>query len=267
VAQVCNRRLYGPVQGARRRGGAAAGASRATMPTSTTFVGFTENTFRFLRTLARDNSREAFDALREAYDAHYVGVGRAFVQAVQPHLARLEPELTADPRVDGSIVRLHRDARFVGDGPPYKEQLEVWFWEGDRRTAASLLAMQVGAKEVRVGAGARSLRGDALASFRAALADPAARGELERLTRSLTRAGFGFGEPELEAVPRTLQDANLAPGSAAEALARRRSLFGSVCLDPSVARTSELVPRCVSVWRRLLPLHRWLVQHVQGAMT
>lgn len=235
------------------------------MSSTITFPGFSGSTFRFLRAMARDNSREAFDALRGDYHAHYVEVGRQFVRAVQPHLARVSPLLVADARVDGSLVRLHRDARFVGDGQPFKDQLEVWFWEGERRTAASIFALQLGARDVRVGGGARGLRGASLAAFRAALAERSSRGELERLTRSVERAGFGFGAPELESVPRSLLDVGLAPGSTAEVLARRRSLFASVDLDDSVARSPELVPRCVSVWRRLLPLHRWLVEHVQEA--
>jgi len=157
-----------------------------------TFDGFSDHTFRFLRAIARDNSRATFAAQRAANDEHYVGAASEFVLAAAPLLQRLAPELVAEARLDRSIVRLHRDARFVGAGPPYKEQLEIWFWEGDRRTAVSQLTLVVTPRGVRLGAGARALRGPALAAYRAALTDPAARKELERIVRSLERRGSSW---------------------------------------------------------------------------
>lgn len=232
---------------------------------TTTFTGFDEHTFRFLRALARDNSRATFEAHREAYEAHCVAPGRAFVEAAAPHLARLAPGLVADPRIGGSLVRMRRDARFVGEGSPYRERLELWFWEGPRQRAVSLLTLTLAPGEVRVGAGARGLRGDVLAAYRAAIAEATLRAELDRLMRSLVRAEFEVSGPELGAVPASLQELGLEPGTMAEALARRRSLEATVALDPALARSPELVPRAVAVWKRVAGLHRWLVDHVQSA--
>jgi uncharacterized protein (TIGR02453 family) len=238
-----------------------------------TFDGFSDHTFRFLRAIARDNSRATFAAQRAAYDEHYVGAASEFVQAAKPLLQRLAPELVADARVDRSIVRLHRDARFVGDGPPYKEQLELWFWEGDRRVAVSQLTLVLTPRGVRVGAGARGLRGPslALAAYRAALAEPAARVELERIVRSLERSGFELTSPEVAAsargaTPREAASGSAGPAGAAQGLARRRALVASAAFERALAQDAELVPRCIAVWKRLLPLHRWLVEHVQAAL-
>jgi len=43
-------------------------------------------------------------------------------------------------------------------------------------------------------------------------------------------------------------------------------LTAAAPLERSLAQDAELVPRCVAVWKRLLPLHRWLVEHVQAAL-
>ena len=234
------------------------------MQTTDTFTGFGEPTLRFLRALSRDNTRARFESLREAYDQHYVGAARAFVRALAPHVRRFAPELAVEPRVDGSIVRLHRDARFVGDGPPYKDRVEVWLWEGARARATSLFGFTLGLDGARVGAGARRFAGPALAAYRSALVDRGARRDLERLVRAAERAGLVFGPPELAALPRALAEAGVAAGGPA-ALGRRRSLYGSVGLDADLVRSAELVPRCAAIWRRMLPLHRWLVEHVHCA--
>ncbi|MEZ6014845.1 MAG: DUF2461 family protein [Planctomycetota bacterium] len=242
------------------------------------FEGFPDRTFRFLRALAQDNSRATFAALRDDYEAHYVGAGRAFVESVALGLAKVAPGLTADPRIDGSIVRLHRDARFVRDRPPYKEQLELWFWEGERARAVSLLSLTVAPGGARIGVGARGLRGDALAAYRAALSDPGARRDLERLVGSACRAGFDLAPRTAarRAVGKGPQRGTLGGtlgGTAADGaasltalqagLARRRDLVATLDVPRRLARSAELAPRCLAVWRRLLPLHRWFVEHVQ----
>lgn len=231
-----------------------------------TFQGFDEHTFRFLRALARDNSLATFAAQRATYEAHVLAPARAFVEAAAPHLGRLAPALVADPRVDGSLVRLRRDARFQGEGPPFKDRLELWFWEGERRQAVSVLSLVVAPDGVRVGVGARGLRGAGLAAYRDALRTEDARAELARVVRGLERARVELPPPELRLVPPSLAGLGLTPGSAAEALARRRALWPSVPLEASLAKSAALVPRCVAVWKRLWPVHRWLVEHVQGVV-
>ena len=37
----------------------------------------------------------------------------------------------------GSILRINRDTRFSRDPSPYKDHLDLWFWEGERRRAVS----------------------------------------------------------------------------------------------------------------------------------
>jgi uncharacterized protein (DUF2461 family) len=54
----------------------------------------------------------------------------------------------------GSIFRINRDTRFSKDKRPYKDHLDFWFWEGDRKAASSGLFARVSPDGVIVGAGA-----------------------------------------------------------------------------------------------------------------
>lgn len=88
---------------------------------------FSEATFRFLRQLARHNSREWFQSHRHAYETH---VREPFLQLIgdlQPALAAISPHFRADPRPrGGSLFQIQRDTRYAADKSPYKT------WQGAR---------------------------------------------------------------------------------------------------------------------------------------
>lgn len=88
---------------------------------------FSDRTFRFLRGLARDNSREWFGAHRADYEAHVREPFRRLLVDLQAPLREVSGHYRSDPRpVGGSLFRIHRDTRFANDKSPYKG------WQGAR---------------------------------------------------------------------------------------------------------------------------------------
>lgn len=77
--------------------------------------------FAFLRELKQNNNREWFARNRERYERDVRQPLVRFVADFAKPLARITPELLADPRpAGGSIFRIHRDTRFAKDKSPYK---------------------------------------------------------------------------------------------------------------------------------------------------
>src|SRR6201999_3134726 len=96
------------------------------------FAGFPRAGLDVLAGLATDNTREYFDAHRADYETALLQPAKDFVVALGERLhARVSPGLRAEPRVNGSILRINRDTRFSSDKRPYKEYLDFWFWEGE----------------------------------------------------------------------------------------------------------------------------------------
>jgi uncharacterized protein (DUF2461 family) len=60
--------------------------------------------------------------------------------------------------------RINRDTRFSPDKRPYKDHLDLWLWEGDRKAAVSRLFARVSPELVGVGAGSHGLDKSALDS-------------------------------------------------------------------------------------------------------
>ena len=88
---------------------------------------FTPRTFRFLRALARNNSRDWFQAHRDDYEAQLRDPFQRLIADLQPDLLAVSGHYRADPRgVGGSLFRIHRDTRFSKDKTPYKS------WSGAR---------------------------------------------------------------------------------------------------------------------------------------
>lgn len=88
---------------------------------------FSDKSFRFLRGLARNNSREWFAAHKADYEAHVREPFQRLLGDLQAPLHEVSRHYISEPKtVGGSLFRIHRDTRFSGDKTPYKS------WQGAR---------------------------------------------------------------------------------------------------------------------------------------
>lgn len=134
---------------------------------------FNDDTFAFLRDLARNNSRDWFHANKDRYEAHVKRPALRFIVDFAPRLAEISPHLKADPRpVGGSLFRIHRDVRFSKDKRPYKTHLGIRFQHEqakDVHAPGFYLHMEPGSASA--GCGIWHPDGDALRAIRDAIVD------------------------------------------------------------------------------------------------
>ena len=89
---------------------------------------FSPEIFRFLRDLAKNNSRGWFQANRERYETALREPCLRFISDLGPLLRGVSRELVADPRPSGgSLFRIYRDTRFSRDKSPYKTHAGMYF--------------------------------------------------------------------------------------------------------------------------------------------
>jgi uncharacterized protein (TIGR02453 family) len=208
-----------------------------------TFSGFPDGTLDFFRALRENNSLAWFEAHREDYERFYLEPARQFVLAAGKVLRPIAPGICAEPRVLGSIFRINRDTRFSNDKRPYKDHLDFWFWEGDRKAAVSGFFIRIALDFVGIGAGCHRFSPQQLHAFRRALGDPRADLELVEVAAGLSKAGYTLS-------------GDVSPAS--------RFLYVHVDEPAAEATRSTLLETCVRHWKRLAPLHRWLVEQVQA---
>jgi uncharacterized protein (TIGR02453 family) len=225
------------------------------------FGGFPPETIRFLRDLRANNRKDWFDAHRGDYETYWVAPAKAFVVAAGELLAPLAPEIQAEPRVLGSIFRINRDTRFARDASPYKDHLDFWFWEGERRRAVSGFFARLTPEVVGIGAGCHGLDPEGLARFRRAVADPATGAELAGVAGRLEAAGYELGGAALKRPPAGFD----GDGPAGRFLLHKALFVHHDEPADERVHTGAILAMCMERWSALAPLHRWLTDNVQAA--
>ena len=219
---------------------------------------FPRETVAFLTDLRAHNDKAWFDANRVRYESGYLEPAKEFVELIGPALAKLAPGIRAEPSVRGSIFRINRDVRFSSDKRPYKDHLDFWFWEGDRKAAVSGLFLRVWPDGVVVGAGAHGFDKHQLAMFRDAVIDPTTGAELATSVSDLEAARHEIGGETYKRVPR-----GYAADGIAERLLRHSALYVHAELPVKAATSTRLIETVLGHWRAFSGVHRWLVANVQ----
>lgn len=89
---------------------------------------FTPQTFKFLKDLEKNNDRDWFKANKARYEEHVKAPILAFVEDLQPAMAKLSEHIVVSPKpVGGSMFRIYRDTRFSKDKAPYKTHAAMQF--------------------------------------------------------------------------------------------------------------------------------------------
>ena len=224
------------------------------------FPGFSKDTPKFLRGLSKNNNKKWFDAHRDDYEAHYLEPAKVLVSALGERVARIAPNVSAEPRVNGSIFRVNRDIRFTTDKTPYKDHIDIWLWEGpDRKTATSGFYLRIRANGIEIGAGAHHFDKPLLDAYRKRLRNPRTAAALERAVAKVERAGFPVQGEHYKRLPRGVE----AGSPAQERLLRHNALWcgGSEKL-PTEFYSHAFVGYCVGTWKKLLPVQRWLADEL-----
>lgn len=98
---------------------------------------FSDDTFKFLRALAKNNSREWFQANKDRYETQVRGPCLRLIGDLAEPLHAISPQITAIAKpVGGSLFRIHRDTRFSGDKRPYKTHAGMYFSHVAAKSAA-----------------------------------------------------------------------------------------------------------------------------------
>lgn len=215
---------------------------------------FTAATFRFLRALDRNNSRDWFHAHKADYERH---VREPFLQLItdlQTPLAKISPHYRADPRKNGgSLFRIFRDTRFSNNKLPYKPwQGSRFFHERRHEIPAPSFYMHIQPGDCFAGGGMWHPEPDALKHIRGFLADnPTA---WKSATRSKAfRDHLQLGGESLVRPPRGYDPAHELIDDL-----KRKDFVASASFSEELACSTELLPWTVTTFKRVAPLVDYL---------
>lgn len=224
------------------------------------FQGFSKQTVKFFQDLARNNNKAWFEEHRPVYETQVLEPCREFVLDLGRLLGTLSRGVQADPRVNKSLFRIHRDTRFSRDKTPYKEHMGLWWWEGPGgRMDCPGFYFQLQPPQVMLAVGMHCLPRRLLPPFRDAVAHARYGPALAKAVRQVSQAGYQVGGEHYQRVPRGFDPQHPNAG-----LLKFNGLYAYVeSKIPPQFYTAELPDWCLPHYRAMLPIHKWLLALVR----
>lgn len=217
-----------------------------------TFAGFDAAAVALLAELPRwDGDRYAAAKARLA-----AGLTRPGLALIEELAQRVDADLTVSAR--SSVSPLHRDLRFAAPGEPrYKDHLLLTTWEGGDKRTSPILWVRVDSCRAGFASGI-GFTPEIRARWRTAVGGPAGEALAEVLTGLVTDLDAEIAGDEIKRVP--------APYDAAHPRAHllRKTGFQVRFVDdlPANVDGAAFADWCAERLAPLLPVHRWLVQHL-----
>ena len=219
------------------------------------FEGFAPEALRFLGDLREHNDRAWFQAHREEYDSLLLEPARDLVEALGAELNRFAAGVNADPRVGRSIMRLNRDTRFSRDKRPYKDHLDLWFWQGEGPSRECPgYWFRLTPERLILGAGMHRFERPVLERYREAVADSSRGAALRRAADKVAESGYEVGGRRYKRLPAGYE----VPPERSELLLHDGLYAGLETSVPDEAHTREFPDFCARRYRDLAPLVEWL---------
>lgn len=101
------------------------------------FTGFPAETIEFFLNLRFHNQTSFFEANREAYVTDVQAPFYAFIEAMAPTMAKIDPSIELRPYK--CLARIRRDTRFTKDKSPYRDHLWLLFRKAGQPRQQSLM--------------------------------------------------------------------------------------------------------------------------------
>ena len=153
------------------------------------FKGFSHDVIKFLEEIKYNNNKLWFDQYYDFYQREILEVSRDFVEAMGESLSELAPGINIVPKVNGSIYRFSRDARFSKDKTPYKTHLSYLFWQGTlKRTCCPGFYLSIRPEYIQIGVGINHFTPEYQTAWREQCAHPDKDTDIRKIIKKLSKS-------------------------------------------------------------------------------
>lgn len=222
------------------------------------FTGFPKEGLAFLDNIIIHNSKEWLDDHKEEYEKYIVTPNKAYVEEMGEHLQILVPTIHAIPKVNKSLFRIYRDARFHRLDP-IKERIGIIFWQGaTHRMQSSAFYMHYDPFEVFVATGIRNFKPPLLAKYREYIKDEHRRKALHQILEVLKAKGYQIAAPSYKKFPRGFEEFADEPYAY---LAKFGAMYAYTTFTPDKTFHSEkIIERNFKIYEDMLDLQQWVYE-------
>jgi len=220
------------------------------------FLGFEPEVIQFLENIKYNNNKLWFNDRYDFYQQEILEVSRDLVEDLGEQLHTIAPGINVVPKVNGSIYRFSRDARFSKDKTPYKTHLSYLFWQGSlKRTRCPGFYLSIRPEYIQIGVGINHFNPEYLYAWREQCAHKTQAKKIHKIITMLEKSGASFHGEQLKRMPRGYSEDLLN-----QELIRYKGLkcWFQIPL-PEEVYSQKLVPLCFQYYQQLFPLFEWMV--------
>ena len=220
------------------------------------FTGFPKKGLEFLDKILINNSKEWLDEHREEYEKLIVEPNKAYVEEMGEHLQILVPNINAIPKINQSLFKIYRDARYHRLDP-IKERIGIIFWQGGgHRMQSSAFYMHFDSQEVFLATGIRNFKPALLSAYREYIKEEKNREALHLILEELQAKGYSLPEPHYKRLPLGFnkEDKHVY-------LAKYRAMYVFISYKPTqVFCSSAVIEKNFKLYEEMLPLEQWVYE-------
>lgn len=226
------------------------------------FNGFSENTVSFLRNLKLKNNAVWFNENKQDYEKHILNPAKDFVIVMGEKLKNISPEIYAIPKINKSLFRINRDTRFSKNKTPYKTNLGIYFWEGERkRIECPGFYFHLQENKFFLGVGMHIFPKNILEKYRDSVINKKNAVELNKIITNIQKSGnYTTGNLHYKKIPRGYEAVNEN-----EKLLKYNGLF-SMYEEKKLNKllfTEKIIDFCYEKFKDMTSLHFWLVKNLK----
>jgi uncharacterized protein (TIGR02453 family) len=214
---------------------------------------------KFLSKLKRNNNKDWFESHRDEFNNSVLEPAQEFVVVLGELLRTFVPGIIAIPKTDKSIFRLHRDVRFSKDKAPYKTNLGILFWEGERKKMdCPGFYFHAEPDYLFLGSGQYMFSDFLLKRYREVIYNPDKAKELHSIVKKLKKKGYSLGGRTYKRVPRGFDPEY--PYS--EYLLHNGIYIFEEIKDLKKIQKEDMVMFSLKKFKETLPFHNWLIKNI-----
>jgi len=220
------------------------------------FIGFDPKVILFLKDIKHNNNKLWFNAHYDFYQKEILERSRDLVEDLGDQLQKIAPDINIVPKVNGSIYRFSRDARFSKDKTPYKAHLSYLFWQGTlKRTQCPAFYLSIRPEYIQLGVGINRFTPEYLQAWREQCAHKDQGKKIRHIIDTLSQSGVTFHGEQLKRMPRGYSTDLLNHD-----LIRYKGLkcWYQIPL-PDEVYSHDFILLCESYYQQLLALFEWMV--------
>jgi uncharacterized protein (TIGR02453 family) len=217
-------------------------------------------TEKFLRDLSKNNNKEWFVKNKYRFENEFLIPASNFVVELGERIRHFAPNVIAIPKIDKSIFRLHRDMRFSKDKKPYKTNLGIYIWEGNKsRMECPGFYFHLEYGQIFFGSGIYRFSNEQLLKFREIISQEDNAIELDGLLTQITKnSEYKIGGSELKKTPngydKTYQYKKFFLHTGLY------SHFEKPSLDD--LKNVDIIEFSTKIFYDFNPLHQWLINNL-----